>query len=123
METARRALKREAVNTYRRWLVISTSLGTGFLVSQLSVWRQLVRHGVYINSNPHSSFFYLLTATHGVHLVFGLLALTYLLFRYLNHQEGFALRRQMAAADAAALYWHFMDVLWLYLFLLLFLWK
>lgn len=124
LETARRALKREAVKAYRSWLVITTLLGTGFLVSQLIVWRQLVRQGIYIASNPHSSFFYLLTATHGVHLACGLLALVYLLVRYLNRQQdSLAVGRQMAASNAAAIYWHFMDALWLYLFLLLFLWK
>jgi cytochrome c oxidase subunit 3 len=124
LEMARRALRREAVDVYRRWLVITTLFGAGFLVFQLIVWRQLVGQGIYIASNPHSSFFYLLTATHGLHLACGLLVLVYLFVRYLNQQQSnVVLSRQIAAADAAALYWHFMDALWLYLFLLLFLWK
>jgi cytochrome c oxidase subunit 3 len=122
LEAARRALRRAAGNVYQRWLVVTTLLGAAFLVCQLVAWRQLVGQGIYITSNPHSSFFYLLTATHAVHLVFGLLALVYLLLRYLNRQR-VQMGRQIAVADAAAIYWHFMDALWLYLFLLLFLWK
>jgi len=93
-------------------------------VSQLLAWRQLVRQGVYVASNPHSSFFYLLTATHGVHLLGGLLALIYLLVRASKtHEAEREQAKRRAATDAVTLYWHFMDGLWIYLFLLLFLWK
>jgi cytochrome c oxidase subunit 3 len=96
----------------------------GFLAAQLLAWRQLVSQGVYVASHPHSSFFYLLTATHGVHLLGGLLALGYLLVRTRKpvSDERFQPRR-LAAAGAAAIYWHFMDVLWIYLFVLLFFWR
>jgi cytochrome c oxidase subunit 3 len=103
---------------------MTSLLGAGFLASQLVVWRQLVKQGIYIATNPHSSFFYLLTATHGFHLACGLLALIYLLLRYLKRPSGdLAIHRQVAVTDAAAIYWHFMDALWIYLFLLLFLWR
>ncbi len=99
-------------------------LGTAFLISQLLAWRQLVRQGVYIASNPHSSFFYLLTATHGLHLAGGLLALLYLLIRRrINQRDETSVEKRVAAAGAVTLYWHFMDALWIYLFLLLFLWR
>ena len=76
--------------------------------------------GVYIASNPHSSFFYLFTAVHGVHLFGGLAALAYLSLRSRVPQETSALTKAQAKADAVTLYWHFMDFLWLYLFVLLF---
>jgi cytochrome c oxidase subunit 3 len=124
LEMARKALKHEANTAYRRWLAVTSVLGLGFLVAQLVVWRQLAGQGLYIASNPHSSFFYLLTATHGLHLAGGLLALIYLFVRFQNwRHDDLAVGRQIAAADAAALYWHFMDGLWIFLFLLLFLWK
>ncbi len=124
LEAARRKLKAAFESPYKRWLLLTTALGVGFLVSQLLAWRQLVRQGVYVASNPHSSFFYLLTATHGVHLLGGLLALVYLLVgtRRLPDSEP-SLAKRYASTDAITLYWHFLDGLWIYLFLLLFLWK
>jgi len=124
MEISRRALKRQEDRSYGSWLTLTVVLGLGFLASQLIAWRQLIRQGVYIASNPHSSFFYLFTAAHGLHLLGGILALTYLLARTRQRRatiEG-ELRR-VGAAEAATIYWHFMDGLWVCLFLLLFFWK
>ena len=120
LETARRKLKQAAANAYKSWLLLTVALGVGFLVSQLIAWRQLANQGVYVVSNPHSSFFYLFTALHGVHLFGGLAALAYLSLRSRVPQETSALAKAQAKADAVTLYWHFMDFLWLYLFVLLF---
>ena len=123
-EIARRSLRQGNTGAYKRWLLLTVVLGLGFLTTQLLAWRGLVAQGIYLSSNPHSSFFYLLTGAHGVHLLGGILALDYLLLRSLrkpNEKHGTA--RRQAAADAVALYWHFMDGLWVYLFLLLFLWR
>ena len=121
LEAARRKWKDTVKKGHRRWLLLTVALGVGFLVSQLLAWRQLVRQGVYVASNPHSSFFYLLTATHGVHLLGGLAALAYLSLRRRTPQDDqLAVAKSQAGADAVALYWHFMDFLWLYLFVLLF---
>ncbi|HEX6718272.1 MAG TPA: cytochrome c oxidase subunit 3 [Pyrinomonadaceae bacterium] len=113
IEIAKRKLRQGLVESYSRYLLLTGFLGLGFLVSQLLAWRQLVQQGVYIQSNPHSSFFYLLTGVHGLHVMGGLLALTFLWLK----------SRRQAAADAVSIYWHFMDALWIYLFLLLFLWR
>ena len=121
LEAARRKWKDTVKSGHRRWLLLTVALGVGFLVSQLLAWRQLVRQGVYVASNPHSSFFYLLTATHGVHLLGGLAALAYLSLRKrAPRNDQLAVAKSQAGADAVALYWHFMDFLWLYLFVLLF---
>ncbi len=121
LETARRKWRETVSNGHRTWLVATLILGFGFLLSQLLAWRQLVRQGVYVASNPHSSFFYLLTAAHGVHLLGGLAALAYLsLRRRASEDNPLALAKSLAGADAVTLYWHFMDFLWLYLFVLLF---
>ena len=124
MEISRRSLKQQRDARYGRWLMITVVLGLAFLASQLLAWRQLVRQGVYLASNPYNSFFYLFTAAHGLHLLGGILALGYLLLRTTRKRstlEG-ELRRA-GAADAATIYWHFMDGLWVALFLLLFFWK
>ena len=123
LESARRKLRAGASNAYKSWLLLTVVLGVGFLVSQLIAWRQLAKQGVYIASNPHSSFFYLFTAAHGVHLLGGLTALSYLSLRSrvpLKDNSTMAMAKAQAKADAVTLYWHFMDFLWLYLFVLLF---
>ena len=123
-EAAHRSLKHERDRTYSRWLLLTVLLGLGFLGSQLLAWRQLVAQGTYLSTNPHSSFFYLLTGAHGLHLLGGVLALDYLLLRTRRGRMSLqAEEKRQATADAVALYWHFMDGLWIYLFLLLFLWR
>jgi cytochrome c oxidase subunit III len=123
LEFAKRKLKVSQQGGYRTWLLITTALGLGFLISQLLAWRQLVGQGVYVATHPHSSFFYLLTATHGVHLLGGLLALMFLIVRTSKPFDERFQAKRLAAAGAVGIYWHFMDILWIYLFLLLFLWR
>jgi len=124
IEMARRKLKAALGALYSRWLFITVLLGLAFLAAQLVAWRQLARHGIYLASNPHSSFFYLLTGAHAVHLLGGLLGLTFLWLRSRRAViERELIARRKAATDAVAIYWHFMDALWIYLFLLLFLWR
>jgi len=123
MEVSRRNLKASSFSGYGRWLLVTMLLGIGFLASQLIAWRQLARQGVYVASNPHSSFFYLLTAAHAVHLIGGLLALIFLWIRSRLAKQLEVTPRRQATADAVTIYWHFMDALWIYLFLLLFLWR
>ncbi len=125
LELARRKLRHAAAEGYTRYLFLTTVFGVGFLVLQLTAWRQLARHGIYLWSHPHSSFFYLLTGVHALHLLGGLLALNFLWLRSRRPQmetPAFVAKRQ-GTADAVAIYWHFMDALWIYLFLLLFLWR
>jgi len=124
IEIGRRKLKQNLVTSYSRYLSLTVVLGLGFLASQLIAWRQLARQGIYISSHPHSSFFYLLTGAHGVHVAGGLLALAFLWLRSRRHSDEptFVARRQ-GIADAVSIYWHFMFALWIYLFLLLFLWR
>src|SRR5712692_972268 len=124
MEVSRRSLKQQRDARYERWLIITMVLGFGFLASQIIAWRQLVRQGLYLASNPYNSFFYLFTAAHGLHLLGGIMALTYLLLRTRQRRSTIdGELRRVGAADSATIYWHFMDVLWVALFSLLFFWK
>ena len=124
LELARRKLKASAIGAYTQWVVITVVLGLAFLASQLFAWRQLKAWGLYMSSNPHSSFFYLLTGAHAIHLAGGLLGLTFLWLRSRRvTTEAAVVSKRQASADAVAIYWHFMDALWIYLFLLLFLWR
>ena len=83
-------------------------------------WLQLAANGVYINTNPSSSFFYVLTATHGIHLFGGVMALVYVSWkiRWKNSNTSVA-----TIMGVTALYWHFMDGLWIYLLGLLLFWR
>ncbi len=124
IEISRRSLKALDDAGYGRWLIVTVVLGLGFLGSQLIAWRQLARQGVYIATNPHRSFYYLFTAAHGLHLLGGLVALGYLVLRTTKKRDTVdGELRRVGAAGAATIYWHFMDGLWIGLFLLLFFWK
>jgi cytochrome c oxidase subunit 3 len=119
LEFARYALThRERVN-FIRWLAATGILGLGFLAGQLVAWRELAARGVYLATNPSSSFFYVLTATHGVHLAGGVLALGYVVLRAGGIARG---RERATALEVTAIYWHFMDALWIYIFFVLTKW-
>lgn len=123
-EFARKALKRDDQSAYSRLLLATVILGLGFLCTQLLAWRQLVSQGIYLSSNPHGAFFFLLTALHGLHLLGGILALDFLLLHAWRKRAPQQIgSRRSAAAGVVAIYWHFMDGLWIYLFLLLFVWR
>jgi cytochrome c oxidase subunit 3 len=96
-----------------RWLYITLSLGLLFVAGQYIAWRQLSAQGLFLATNPSSSFFYVLTAAHALHILGGLGGIVHVI-RKLNKS---VLRR--STLDATARYWHFMDVLWVYLLLLL----
>jgi cytochrome c oxidase subunit 3 len=117
LELARRQLLRGATAAFRNLWSLTTALGLVFVGGQLIAWHQLRAAGVFLNTNPSSSFFYLLTAAHGVHLLGGIIALLYVAFRSWNRSR----TTQSTAVDVAATYWHFLDGLWVFLFLLLFL--
>ena len=119
LERARRALSRLDLSGFRNLWMVATVLGVLFLIGQLVAWRQLVAQGVFMASNPASSFFYIFTAAHGVHILGGIGALLYVLARKFDNTH-IALP---TAAEVASYYWHFMDGLWVFLLALLYLGK
>ena len=123
MEAARRNLHKADNRGSGRWLWITLLLGFAFVGLQLLGWKQLVASGVYVSGNPHSSFFYLFTGAHGLHLLGGMTALSYLALRARRVLLGVDNEKRLAATDSISLYWHFMDGLWVSLFLLLLLWN
>ncbi len=120
IEVARRRIAGVQPASFRRWWALTTGLGIIFLAGQVQAWRQLAAAGVFLATNPASSFFYLLTAAHGLHLLGGIVALVYVAFRAGRAAAGSRIT-QGTAAELAAIYWHFMDGLWVFLFLLLYL--
>lgn len=92
-----------------RWLAITLSLGLVFVVGQYVAWFRLKSEGLYLATNPSSSFFYVFTGVHALHVLGGVAGLIYIMSKL----KRLVLGRSTFAA--AAQYWHFMDILWLYL--------
>jgi cytochrome c oxidase subunit III len=115
LEIARRSLGSGLGKRFAVWLYATVALGIAFVAGQLLAWRELGERGVYLATNPSSSFFYLLTATHGIHLLGGIIALAYVAFKAQSIALG---EKKRTAVDVAALYWHFMDGLWIYILIL-----
>jgi cytochrome c oxidase subunit III len=97
------------------WLYLTAALGLIFVLGQILAWRNLAAQGLFLATNPSSSFFYLFTALHAVHLLGGMGGLFYVL-RKLIRNGGVA---ETSGLSAFSIYWHFMDLLWVYLLLLL----
>jgi cytochrome c oxidase subunit III len=98
------------------WLGITVLLGISFLAGQWLAWRELHIRGFYVDTNPSSSFAFLLTITHALHLTGGVIALLWAASASLLHKPAGARR---IVVDITAWYWHFMAVLWIYVFGLL----
>jgi cytochrome c oxidase subunit III len=109
-------LGRPTIRRAAPWLGATVVLGALFLAGQWVAWQQLVRQGVFFASNPSSHFFYLITGTHGLHLLLGLAALA-------GAMLGLAFLRRVelrqVVVDCTAWYWHTMGVFWIFLFGLL----
>ncbi len=129
MELARRQTKAQAraalsgaqtlPNTFSNsmpWLSMTLILGLLFLFGQWTAWKQLAASGFYVSTTPSSSFVYLLTGTHAVHLMGGILTL---FAAGIASFLGINLLRRSIIVDVTAWYWHFMAVLWVYIFCLL----
>jgi len=119
MELARRRLALADIRQFRRLWSVATALGILFLLGQLAAWRQFVMAGFYVATNQASSFFYIFTGLHGLHLLGGICALFYVSFRKFEKAKV----SRSVAAEVASYYWHFMDGLWLFLLALLYLSK
>jgi cytochrome c oxidase subunit III len=87
-----------------------------FLGGQLLAWRQLSLAGYFVASNPANSFFYLITAVHGLHLMGGLVALGRTIAKVWRGAEMSQVR---LGVELCAIYWHFLLLVWLVLLALL----
>lgn len=117
VELARRRLRDWDPAGALRFLGAAGLCGAGFIAAQLGAWRQLADAGVFLATNPHSSFFYVLTGVHVVHVMGGLGWFILLVVRL----RRMALLPGSDGLGLFATYWHFLGGLWLYLLGLLFL--
>ncbi len=119
LEVARKKLARANSTGFKKFWLITTALGVLFLIGQVAAWRQLNGQGIYLATNPASSFFYIFTGAHALHLIGGVVALLYVAGRNFDVAQV----TRSVAAEVTSYYWHFMDALWLFLLALLFLGK
>jgi cytochrome c oxidase subunit 3 len=98
------------------WLAMTLILGLAFLFGQWAAWRQLAASGFYVATTPSSSFVYLLTGTHAIHLMGGVLALLVAGIASLMRRS---VTTRSIVVDLTAWYWHFMAGLWVYILCLL----
>ena len=122
LQRARGAVARDDLDLLRPYLRAAGILTLAFLAGQVIVWRQLTAAGYYLATNPADSFFYILTALHGLHLAGGLwfLARAVAAVRQgLESRPVAEVSRVRLSVTLCSLYWHFLLLVWLILFGLL----
>jgi len=104
-----------AIDIGRRfpWLALTAALGTTFLIGQWMAWQKLLERGFSIHSSASSSFVYVLKITHAIHLMAGVIVLFYA--GAISFRRN-AIERRRIAVEIARWYWHFMGLLWIYIF-------
>jgi len=110
------AAKKDNFNALKLAISITFALGLVFLYMQFQGWVALVDEKVFFVGNPAGSFMYVFTGLHAFHLISGLLVLVFALW------AAFRLRihaKSLNQLEIAATYWHFLDILWIYLFFFL----
>ena len=100
------------------WYVLTFAMGAFFVTGQVYEYAELVSEGLTISSNPYGSVFYLATGFHGLHVLGGLIAFLLIIgrafaSRHFGHMEA-------TSAVVVSYYWHFVDVVWVGLFLVIY---
>jgi cytochrome c oxidase subunit 3 len=113
---AQLAAGRGAIDGVRLGLLAGGVFTLAFLAGQLLAWRQLTTAGYFLATNPANTFFYLLTAVHGLHLLGGMVALVRTVAKA---WRGFEMEQVRLSVELCAMYWHFLLLVWLVLFGLL----
>lgn len=116
MHFALLAAKKDQFNALRISISITFVLGLLFLVLQYFGWVQLVEMNVYFVGNPSGSFVYVLSGLHGLHLISGLIVLIVALVAAFRMKIN---AKALTQIKICSTYWHFLDALWIYLFLFL----
>jgi cytochrome c oxidase subunit III len=113
---AERAIDRQQLPKFRRLWLLTATLGVIFLVGQVIEWHNMP---FGLDAGLAGATFYLLTGFHGLHVLTGVILLLYMYFRSLvpdNYNAGHQ------GVSAVSLFWHFVDIIWIILFLLLYIW-
>jgi len=114
------AAERGDVFGLRRWYTLTLMMGAFFVLGQANEYRSLIAEGTTIPSSAYGTVFYLTTGFHGLHVTGGLIAFVYLLMR--TRMSKFT-PAQATSAIVVSYYWHFVDVVWVGLFSVIYLIK
>ncbi|WP_299122180.1 cytochrome c oxidase subunit 3 [uncultured Winogradskyella sp.] len=120
---AKRALKQNKLKMVTVWLLITLVLGIAFIFSQFEGFNQIINMGHFFtgeSSNITVSYIYLIAAVHIAHVVVGLICLLVVIYNHFKQKYG---PDNMLGLELAASFWHFVDILWVYLFLFLYFFK
>jgi len=117
MYWAQRSVSKNDRGGLTKGLTITLLLGMAFCLTQFSAWSDLVNQGIYFIGNPSGSFLYVLSALHLAHLVGGMLYLTIVTAR--SYQGRYNSENHLPV-ELCAIFWHFLDLLWVYLFVFLY---
>jgi len=110
---AQKAMGNREAAKYRTLLTATAGLGLAFVVTQFIGFSELWAQKITLRESIAGSFFYIIAGVHGLHVVGGIVALFVLLLRTYSSKKKFY---STAPVETAALYWHFVDLLWIYLF-------
>lgn len=123
LQLAKFYFKREKYETNIRWLFGAFSLGISFILMQIGGWLEWVHQGVFLDNSLQAAFIYLLSGLHLVHALIGVALLGMVLKNAVKNRsyvDSFisSLNPQKNHLfESTILFWHFLDILWLYLFL------
>ncbi len=110
--------ERGDVHGLRRWFTLTFVMGLIFVLGQANEYRTLVSEGIKINGDGFGSMFYLTTGFHGLHVTGGLIAFIFFMVRTTLSRFTPA---QATAAIVVSYYWHFVDLVWIALFAMIYL--
>ncbi len=125
LHNANQAFRHERFNSYRTNLATTLGLGTLFILMQFWGWRQLIQSGIGLTGNPSGSFVYIISGVHLLHILIGLILLAVALAEALRRRpyvDSFVYSvnpPNQLKIKLITLYWHFVDVLWIALFVFL----
>ena len=111
------AAEKGDVFALRRWFTITFVMGLIFVLGQANEYRHLVHDGITISSDGYGSMFYLTTGFHGLHVTGGLIAFIIYMIRT---TMGRFTPAQATSAIVVSYYWHFVDVVWIALFAMIY---
>jgi len=117
MHLSYKSAKELKFSQQRLFLLVTIVLGLVFFVLQISAWKLFVANGVYfVNPNASQSFLYVLTGTHLLHIVAGVIVLVN---AFLGSSRNIPQVRNLFKMELASIFWHFLDILWIYLYVFL----
>ncbi|MCM4162701.1 MULTISPECIES: cytochrome c oxidase subunit 3 [unclassified Arenibacter] len=117
---AKKAIRQDRTRQCTNWLLLTLVLGITFIILQFNGFSQMVANGYYFTgptSNIKMSYVFLIAAVHIVHVVAGIISLLVVIANQLRNKYS---PKEMLGLELGATFWHFLDILWVYLILFMY---